>query len=32
MASEAIKYWENIYKEEGVFDFLLEAKQEELMM
>lgn len=32
MASEAIKFWENVYKEEGVFDYLLENKQEELMM
>ncbi len=32
MASEAINYWMEVYKEEGLFDFLLEMDIEELMM
>ena len=32
MASEAIKYWQDIYKEDGLFDFLLENDIEELMI
>ena len=26
MASEAVKYWVDVYKEEGLFDFLIEMK------
>ena len=32
MASEAIKYWEEVYKEEGIFDYLLDNEIEELLM
>ena len=32
MASEAIKYWSEVFREEGIFDILLEYKEEELLM
>ena len=32
MASDSIKYWIDVYKEEGIFDFLLEHELEELLM
>lgn len=31
-ASDAIKYWSEVYKEEGVFNILLDYKEEELLM
>lgn len=32
MASEAINYWVEVYKEEGIFDYLLDEGIEELLM
>ena len=32
MASEAIHYWMDVYKEEAIFDFLLDYDMEELLM